>query len=214
MRLEEVRGRLCDGEVVGFAEIDPDTSSYELSFTLHDVSLDQFVRRAKREPARATRGRLDGHIFVRGSTDDPAKRSGGGDLRVRGTSLLSSPVTASVVEASRRQDRSISDEVERAEIHFVWEGEELKLTRVDIHSRDLRLIGAGSWNMRSDAISLRLLGATPEDAPRLFLLTDLLETAGQELLQYRVEGTAAEPRVTIEPLHNLTDPLRRLLKPE
>jgi hypothetical protein len=214
VRLEDVRGRLCDGEVVGFAEIDPDSSTYELSFTLHDVGLDQFVRRGNEQPARAACGWLDGHIFVRGSTADPAERSGGGELRVRGTSLLSSPVTASVVEASRRQDRSISAEVEQAEIRFVWEGEELKLTRVDIHSRDLRLIGAGHWNMRSDAISLTLLGATPEDAPRLFLLSDLLESAGQELMQYRVDGTRAEPHVTIEPLHNLTEPLRRLLRGE
>lgn len=210
--LEEVGGRLCDGEVVGFAMIDPDTSTYELSFTLHDVSLDQFVQRKKDESGRATQGRLDGHIFVRGDTKNAARRGGGGELRIRGTSLLSSPITASVVQASRQQKRSISHEVEWAEVRFVWEGEELKLDRVDIHSRDLRLIGMGSWNMRSDAISLTLLGATPEDAPRLFLLTELLETAGQELLQYRVEGTAANPHVTIEPLHNLTEPLRRLLK--
>jgi hypothetical protein len=212
VRLDEVRGRLCDGEVVGFAEIDPETDTYDLSFTLHDVDLNQFVQRENDQPAQPARGRLDGHIFVRGSTESSAERGGGGNLRVRGTSLLSSPVTASVVEASRRQNRAIGDEVEHAEVRFVWEGDELKLTRVDIHSRDLRLIGAGSWNLRSDAISLTLLGATPEDAPRLFLLTDLLETAGQELMQYRVEGTRAKPRVTIEPLHNLTEPLRKLLK--
>lgn len=214
VRLEGVRGRLCGGEVVGFAEIDPETATYELSFTLHDVELGQFARSAQDQPAQPTPGRLDGHIFVRGSLEDPARRSGGGELRVRGTSLLSSPVTASVVEASRRQDRFISNEVEQAEIRFVWEGQELKLTRVDIHSPDLRMIGAGSWNMRNDAIALTLLGATPEDAPRLFVLTDLIESAGQELIQYRVEGTRAEPRVTIEPFHNLTDPLRRLLKGE
>ena len=214
VELAEVRGRLCGGEVVGFAEIDPDASTYNLSFTLHDVSLDQFLPRRENKLGRANRGRLDGHIFVRGDTENAAQRGGGGALRIRGTSLASSPITASVAEASQRETRSISDEVEQAEVRFVWEGEELKLTRVDIHSRDLRLIGMGSWNMSSDAISLTLLGATPEDAPRLFLLTDLLETAGQELLQYRVEGTAAEPRVTIEPLHNLTEPVRKLLKGE
>jgi hypothetical protein len=159
-------------------------------------------------------GRLDGHVFVRGALNDPGQRRGGGELRIRGTSLLSSPVTASVVRASQQQRRAISDEVDRAELRFVWEGQELKLNRVDIHSRDLRLIGMGSWNMRSDAITMTLLGATPENAPRLFLLTDLLESAGQELMQYRVDGTAAKPEVTIEPLHNLTDPLRKLLKGE
>lgn len=214
VQLRDVQGRLCDGALVGFAELDPDTSAYELSFTLHDVSLDQFLQREADRSGRLSPGRLDGHIFVRGVARDPGQRSGGGELRIRGTSLLSSPVTASVVKVSQQQKRLISDEVERAELRFVWEGEELKFSRVDIHSRDLRLIGMGRWNMRSDAISMTLLGATPEDAPRLAVLTDLIETAGQELMQYRVEGTAAEPRVTVEPLHNLTEPLRKLLRGE
>ncbi len=212
LQLEDVRGRLCEGELVGFGVIDPESPSYELSFTLHDLSLNEFLQREKNKSGRPLPGRLDGHIFVRGDLQDPGKRSGGGELRLRGTSLLSSPVTASVVKASEQQRRAISHEVEHAELRFVWEGQELKLTRVDIHSRDLRLIGMGSWNMRSDAVSMTLLGATPEDAPRLFLLTDLLESAGQELMQYRVDGTAAKPHVTIEPLHNLTDPLRKLLR--
>lgn len=214
LHIEDVRGQLCDGAVVGFAAIDFETSSYELSFTLHDVSLAEF-RQRDTDPSRGpSPGRLDGHIFLRGETEDLSQRSGGGELRIRGTSLLSSPVTASVMQASAQRQRPIGDDVERAELRFVWEGPELKFSRVDIHSRDLRLVGIGRWDMRSDAISMTLLGATPEDAPRLFPLTDLLESAGQELLQYRVEGTAAQPRVTVEPLHNLTQPLRKLLRGE
>ena len=214
LHIEDVRGRLCDGAVVGFAAIDFDTSSYELSFTLHDVSLAEFRRRDTDQSGPSSPGRLDGHIFLRGNTEDLSQRRGGGELRIRGTSLLSSPVTASVMQASARRQRPIGEDVERAELRFVWEGSELKFSRVDIHSRDLRLVGTGRWDMHSDAISMTLLGATPEDAPRLFLLTDLLESAGQELLQYRVEGTAAEPRVTVEPLHNLTQPLRKALRGE
>jgi hypothetical protein len=212
LRVEGIHGRLCDGDVTGSVELDLDTSTYELSFVLRDVSLEQFLGRNQDNAGRIRQGRLDGHVFVRGSTKDPTERTGGGELRIRGASLLSSPVTASVVEASRRQERPISDEVEHAELRFVWEGPELKFSRVDIHSRDLRLVGMGRWNTRSGALSMTLLGATPEDAPRLSPLTELLESAGQELLQYRVEGTASKPRVTIEPLHNLTEPLRKLLR--
>lgn len=214
VQLEDVRGRLCDGEIVGFVEIDPDTATYELSFTLHDVSLDQLLQRRESDSGETRQGRVDGHVFVRGSTKDPTRRSGGGELRVRGASLLSHRVTASVLTASRQRQHAISAEVDQAELLFAWEGQEVKLSRIDIHSRDLRLIGMGDWNLRSDAIRMTLLGATPEDAPRLSLLTDLLESAGQELIQYRIEGTAAKPRVTIEPLHNLTDPLRKLLRRE
>lgn len=212
LRLVDLRGRLCDGELVGSGAVDLEAEAYELSFTLRDLSLAQFLQRGQRDGGGLTRGRLDGSVFLRGSTADVSQRSGGGQLRIRGSSLLSSAVTASLLESTRQQRRPISDEVELAELQFIWEAQELHLTRVDIRSRDLRLIGVGRWDMRSDALEMTLLGAAPADAPRLFLLTELLETAGQELVQYRVEGTAADPRVTIEPLHNLTEPLRKLLK--
>lgn len=207
LHLKDARGRFCDGEVVGFATIDPDASTYELAFTLHNVSLKQFL---SGDASDDSGGRIDGHVFLRGRTDDPSQRVGGGEVRIRGASLLSSPVTASVVEASKQQKRAIGDEVDQAEARFVWEDDELKFTHLDIHSRDLRLIGEGRWNMDTDAISMTLLGATPEDALRLFPITDLLELAGQELLQYEVSGTRANPRVKVKPLHNLTDPLRKL----
>jgi len=210
--LEDVRGGLCGGEVSGFATLDPASSSYELSFSLRDVSLAELLQRSGRRNGRAVRGRLDGHIFLRGTANDPTRRSGGGELRIRGSTLFSSPITASLLEASRRDAREISDEVQQAELHFAWEANELNFTRVDIQSRDLRLIGVGRWNLRSDAIEMTLVGATPEHLPRLFLLTDLLETAGQELVQYRIGGTASKPQVAVEPLHNLTGPLRELLR--
>jgi len=65
--------------------------------------------------------------------------------------------------------------------------------------------------MRDDSLSMTLLGARPEHWPRVAVLSDLIEVAGQELLQYRVTGTAASPQVQVEPLHNLTEPLRKLL---
>ena len=226
VKLEDVRGRFCDGELFGFADVDLDVRNYALSFTLHDVSLDQFVRREESERRRSPGGRVDGNIFVRGKLDAFEDREGGGEIRIRGTSLLSSPVTAGVAqvgddskEGRRRADearrREVGDQrhdVEEALLRFVWEGDELKFTRVDIRARDLRLVGYGSWNTRTDAIALTLVGASAVGAPRVLLLTDLLEAAGRELVQYRVEGTSAHPRVVAEPLHNLTEPLRGLLR--
>ncbi len=210
VRLEDVRGRLCDGEVVGLARIDPANAAYELSLTLHDLSLEQFLRRPGSDGS-PRRGRIDGRVFVRGKAGDDATRRGGGELRIRGASLLGTPVLASVAEATRRANRRISDALERVELRFIWDGSELKFVRAEIHSRELRLVGEGSWNMRDDSLSMTLLGAHPEHWPRVAVLSDLIEVAGQELLQYRVTGTAASPQVQVEPLHNLTEPLRKLL---
>jgi hypothetical protein len=151
---------------------------------------------------------------VRGKGDDPAARTGGGEIRVTGASLLSSPVTAGMLDASRDRRKPIGEAVDRADLRFVWEGDQVLFNRVDIQSRDQRLVGRGSWNLRRDTVSLELLGASPEDAPRLLVVSDLLERASNELLRYRIEGPVDSPKVVIEPLHNLTEPLRNLLRGE
>lgn len=211
IELRDLRGRICAGEVLGLARVDPASGAYEISLTLHDLSIEQFVARTASAQPTPRQGRLDGRVFLRGLSGDNASRRGGGELRVRGASFPRTPVLASVAEASRRANRSIDDALDLAELRFVWEGSELKLTRVEIQSRDLRLIGEGSWNMPDDSINLTLLGAHPKHWPRIAVLSDLLESAGQELMQYRVTGTVANPHVSTEPLHNLTAPLKALL---
>ena len=83
-----------------------------------------------------------------------------------------------------------------------------------IESQDLRLVGTGTWNMRDDSIRMTLWAARPDLWPRLGPFGDLLESAGQELMQYRVEGALAAPRVTAQPLHRINETLRRLLGEE
>ncbi|RMF83563.1 MAG: hypothetical protein D6744_04430, partial [Planctomycetota bacterium] len=210
VRLTEVRGRLCEGEVVGEVTVDPVTTAYELSATLHDVNL-ALLLDPRAKPGDQRPGRVGGHVFVRGVGADPTRREGGGDLRISSASLLSNRVSAPVVRASRDAPRPLSESIDQAELRFAWRGPALMFERVDIRTRDLRLIGEGWWNSADDSLSLTLIGAHPEDAPRLAVITDLLELAGKELLQYRIDGTLANPRVTVQPLHNLTEPLRRLL---
>ncbi|MFH1747957.1 MAG: hypothetical protein ABIG44_13055 [Planctomycetota bacterium] len=211
VRLEDLRGRLCGGDALGFVKLDPDSSAYELSLTLQNVSFGQLL--PPQDPKRDTprRGLVTGHIFLRGTAGEAATRSGGGDVCIRGGSLLQTPVLAHVVEVSQQKSGAINDALDLAELRFVWQGSLLRFTRVDIQSRDLRMVGDGTWDMASDALDLTLVGAHPDHWPRVAVLSDLLEIAGQELVHYRVQGTTATPRVTVEPLHKLNATLRALL---
>ena len=211
VRLEDLRGRLCGGDALGFIHIDPVSSAYELSLTIQDVNLDQLLPRKAGDDGPPRRGRVGGRVFLRGNADEVASRSGGGDLRIRGASMLQTPVLAEVAQAKPPKQGEISDALDLAELRFVWKGAELRLSRADIQSRDLRLVGEGTWNMETDEIALLLVGAHPRHWPRMPVLTDLLETTGKELVQYRVGGTAAAPRVKAEPLYRLNEALRALL---
>ena len=215
--IEELRGAVGGGRAFGFAQIDLDKHTYALSLTLNDVSQDSlFVREkpAASAPAKTSEARVDGHAFLEGDMRDPMRRRGGGELRVRNTSLKATPVTASVASAQEKSRRSFSDRVDQAEVQFVWEGDVLRFNRVDIMAKDQRLLGCGTWNTRTDQIEMTLAGATQDGALRLPIVTELLEGARDELMQYRITGTYSQPQVSVEPLHNLTGPIKELLEGE
>lgn len=210
LHVTDIAGDMCDGKVSGEATIEMEKSSYEISLALYDLDLSSFLQLKNVKPGEA--GRADGRVFARGHSDTPGSRQGGGDLRVRGAKWLDSKVGSSLAQASRDRNQTVGDDIDSILLRFAWTGAEMRFNRVDIQSRDLRLIGSGSWNLNTDVIALTLLGASPRDAARLAVVSDLLELAGRELLQYRIEGLASAPRVTVEPLHNLTEPLRNLAR--
>lgn len=212
VRIDDLHGQLCDGVAQGYLAIDPQSGEYELSVKLHDIGAAELFPTPREHTDRPRRGRVDGDVWLRGRGDDVGSRRGGGSLRLRGGSFLQTPVLASV--ARQRAGRGGADQVDVAHLRFLWEGDLIRLRRIDIQSADLRLVGEGTWDLRSDAVEMTLWGARPEHWPRVAVLSDLLESAGQELVQYRVEGTLSTPKVTAEPLHRLSETLRGLLGEE
>jgi hypothetical protein len=212
VRLENLHARFCDGVAQCSLWIDPDTSEYELSLTLNDVSAAELFPPPAQHPERRRAGRVDGQVWVRGRSGANSTRRGGGMLRFRAASLLQTPVLASVAE--QREEERISDTVDLADVRFLWKGEEISFGTIDIQTPDLRLVGEGTWDLRSDAVRMTMWAAAPKGGPRVLLVTDFLEAAGQELVQYRVDGTLSRPQVTPEPLYRLNEILRRFIGQE
>ncbi|MBK8913881.1 MAG: hypothetical protein IPM64_04625 [Phycisphaerales bacterium] len=211
LRLSNLRGTLCGGSAVAGVSVDPASGEYEFNLVMREVALDDFMQRP-READAPPGGTIDGHVFLRGSGGDDESRRGQGEMSVINASFLKLPVLARVVQVSRERDPTIGDAVNRATLRYNWEGSVLRFDRVVVEGADLRLVGTGTWNLASDRIDFTLVGAHPSAWPRVAILSDLLEQAGQQLLQYRVEGDTTSPRVTVEPLGQITEPLRRLLR--
>jgi hypothetical protein len=211
VRLIDIHGRLCDGEAVGAVTIDPKTGDYEVSLALRDVSAKDLFPAPGDDPERQRRGRLDGRVHLRGKANDPGSRMGGGDVRISGVSFLNTPVLASVAKAGGPEEQPLDGTVDQADLRFLWEGSLLRLLRVEIRSPSVRMIGEGKWNMLDDTIEMTLVGAHPKDWQRVPLLTDIVETAGQQLVKYEVRGPLHAPEVTVKPLYHIDEALRALL---
>lgn len=212
LKFVDLRGRLCRGTAVASVQVDLDSSEYELNLVMRDVDLDAFMQRTptENEPVRA--GSLDGHVFLRGVAGTDSSRRGQGEMTIANASFLKLPVLNSVAQASRQSDPTIGDTVTELKLRYNWEGTVLRFDRVSVESADLRLVGAGAWDTLSDRIELTLVGANPRDWPRVAVISTILEKAGQTLVRYRVEGRTDAPKVTIEPLGELTEPIRALLR--
>ncbi|MEW6250942.1 MAG: hypothetical protein AB1716_09865, partial [Planctomycetota bacterium] len=221
VRLEDLDGELCDGRAHGWVVVNTETAEYELAARLHEIAPAQLFPPAQNSEFRAAAGRaqrprLEGEVWLRGCGEDGGTRRGGGYLRITQGAFLQMPVLANVFTArvgrpGANAGRSADDAVDRAALRFLWQGHELQLEHIDIRGRSLRLVGTGSWNLRDGTVNLTLWGANPAHWPRIAGVTDFLESAGQELVQYHVEGPLEAPRVTTEPLPRLTDAVRRLI---
>jgi len=212
VRLEQLHGSLCGAQIFGHTCIDPATGDYELSVTLQDVALRELLSRepaATPSPPAGDEGRLDGRVFLRGRGKQVHGRLGGGELRIRGASWMALPVSASLLAAGRSARQPVEGNPQMAGLRFVWEGDTLRFNFVEIQTPELRFVGAGRWDLRSDALTMTLVAAPPSSLGKL---GDLLRGAGANLMQYRVTGTAAAPLVTVEPLRGISQALEQLLR--
>ncbi|MFO0839803.1 MAG: AsmA-like C-terminal region-containing protein [Phycisphaerae bacterium] len=208
-RLDDLHGRFCDGEAVGSLGIDVESGEYEMSLTLSGLSLAQFLRRD--DAGAVGRGRLDGRVFLRGRGDEMSSCVGGGDVRVRGVTLVSDPVMRALAAAGRGASQKFAEQLDQAELRFTWRGTTLHFDRVELLVGDARMVGEGSWDLESDEMDMTLVGAGPR-AGRIIGVSELLEAAQSELVQYRVQGPARSPRVTAQPLHTITEPIRQMFR--
>lgn len=214
VRLDELAGRVAGGEALGTAAIDPARGEYQLSLSLRDVPLAALLPPGDADQSHTARGRLDGQLTLAGVGSDVASRRGAGQARIRGASFLQAPLLVSIFRASWLDAIRGSDDIDAAEIMFRWDGAAVRLTRVDVVSREIRLIGEGVWFPADNRVEMTLVGAHPRDWPRLAMVTDLIESAAGEIVQFRVSGTLSKPAVSTQPLRRLDETLRRLLTPQ
>ena len=214
VQLTDLHGRLSEGDAIAEVKVDGTTGDYEATLKFRDAQLAEFLNRPPKPGQPPSPGLVDGNLYLRGMGEDRRGQRGGGRLMVRNASLLSTPVSEAIVKAGQQSKKSVNPAVDNAELDLAWEGDDFHFRRVLIMSRDQKLLGEGDWNQKTDRISATLYSLPPKAPAALEPLVKLLQAAGDELFQVRIEGTSNEPKGRIEALYGLTEPLKRLLSGE
>lgn len=215
--LDELRGQWCGGQVLGHARYDWARQRYEVSIEVAGANLRELIAAQRGAPAGADRtrsGTLSGRFELSGYADDPGSRVGNGAVALRDVPFRGTPILEPVARSAPHEQVPAKGTPADVEMDIELKGGRFRLSRVDLASEDLRLLGAGSYVMKDGRLDLRLFGAHPRHLPRIAGVTDLLDSAKRNLVQFRITGTVENPKVDVTPLPLLNDALRLLLGPE
>ncbi|HZW06515.1 MAG TPA: hypothetical protein VFF65_05280 [Phycisphaerales bacterium] len=146
-------------------------------------------------PPDGSRGLIEAQLAIRGTAGDAGSRSGRGEVRIAGgTAVLDVPgLTTLVSLAALQLPVSSPFDFAHADVHL--EGSRLVFDRAAILSDSLALLGAGSMDIDTRRLDLRMAARGRARVP---LLTDILDAFRDELFTARIRGTPDKPELHIE----------------
>jgi hypothetical protein len=216
LTLDELVGRFYDGTLTGEMEVNdaPGGSSYGLSLTARDVSLEKLLnakRSPKEEPVRL-RGEVEAHLDLMGRSGEPATRRGNGTVVIHEAQLLKVPLMLAilqVVHLAPGDDNAFHD----ARFAFTVDGEALLLDEIDLRGKGFSMVGSGTVQLADQALNLVLLIGSPLRLPRMEVLSELMEGVARELVEVHVEGTLEKPTYRAEVVRSVRQALDAVLNP-
>jgi hypothetical protein len=208
--IDELFGRFCEGKVVGRLEIDEDPrgSTYGVSLSAHDLSLNAFfdTETDADQPSVRLEGRATGHLDLVGRFGEQASRRGGGSVSIYQAQMLRVPLLLSMMRVigGSLDDTAFHD----AQVRYTIHGDELIFDEIDLRGRGLSMVGAGRAHTPTRTIDLALLIGSPVRLPRFEVLSEFVEGVARELVEVRVEGSLGEPVIRTQ----IVGSLRRTLE--
>jgi len=177
-------------------------SDFELSMSIRDVELQEYLRAAQKNSpaARNARGLMFGKLFLRGDSARPDQLRGGGELFIREAQVWRLPL---VFEIFRILNLSPDENMfHDGWLKFYIEGRTVHLTKIDLQGGAIALVGSGTLGYDNDELNVRLLAGSPQRL-RVPIVTELVEGATRDLFELHVTGTLSQPKIETRPLSNL-----------
>lgn len=213
MQLEDGAASIYGGQADANAEFTfgPKDTSYVASITFRDAELARFIAENKPRGAAnddtTARGNVVGNMFLRGRTGARGYREGGGEVFIREAQVWKLPLAMAIFQVlNLTPDENVFHD---GWLKFFLNDDTLTLQKIDLQGKAMSFVGGGRMDLNSGELDVTLLAGSPVRI-RLPILTDLVEAASREIMEVRIKGTAAHPRIIPQPLKSLSRALETI----
>jgi len=215
MQLEDGAASIYGGQADANAEFTfgPRDTTYKASITFRDAELARFI--AENKPggaahdanASTARGNVVGNMFLRGRTGPRGYREGGGEMFIREAQVWKLPLAMAIFQVlNLTPDENVFHD---GWLKFFLNEDTLTLQKIDLQGKAMSFVGGGRMDLNTGELDVTLLAGSPVRI-RLPILTDLVEAASREIMEVRIRGTAANPRIIPQPLKSLSRALETI----
>lgn len=215
MRLDDGAASIYGGRADANAEFTfgPKDTSYLASITFRDAELARFI--AENKPggaghdaaASTAKGNVVGNMFLRGRTGVRGYREGGGEMFIREAQVWKLPLAMAIFQVlNLTPDENVFHD---GWLKFFLNEDMLTLQKIDLQGKAMSFVGGGRMDLNTGELDVTLLAGSPVRI-RLPILTDLVEAASREIMEVRIKGTAANPRIIPQPLKSLSRALETI----
>jgi len=200
-KFSDVAARVADGELAAQIELAVPASGasrYAMALTLREMD----VRQLTGEADGRFQGRLTASLDMAGQWDDAGTRRGRGDVEVQGRDLYRIPLVLGLLQITNLS-LPIKSPFTNATVRYSVEGRRVNFERIELLAPNMLMQGNGWLDFVTRKVSLVFTTDNP-NWPTIPILSDLVRSARNELLQIQVRGSIQEPQVTAKSMNTLT----------
>ncbi len=205
LAIQNLHGSCYGGTLLGSGEIHLGGQGlYQMTLVLQDVALNPFLYPEdhldpKRSPGMSEpeapdssfTGVLAASLAIEGSSHEPTKRRGRGELEIRDANLYEVPLSLALMQILNLS-LPASRSFDRASAHYLIDNDVVLFDSVRFEAPTIQIVGSGMMLYSTLELDLDLYTRNPA-GPDLGPLSDLVGVFKDELLSIHVTGTLEDP---------------------
>jgi hypothetical protein len=210
MKLANVQAALLGGELAG--QIDwtyPDTgpSRYAMALVLRNAD----IKTVAGDTMPDAIGQLSASLSMEGIFGDASTRRGGGDVSLNGQQLYRLPLLLGLLQVTSLS-LPITSPFDEGACKYSIDGSRVTFETIDLRAKEMMVSGTGHLDFDTGRVGMTFTSKSTTNWLKVPVVTDLLQTARNELLTIHVRGTIQQPQVSGTSMNTLTTTVDEIFK--